>query len=292
MYVKRLLTGSAAVLAAATLATTLSAAGDAKPPRIVAAVMQDTDGDGRGDRLGLLYSERVRHAAEGTVSTRSWSPVTRSGPWGQRAEHARAPARGEGGGRRWCAALRPVWADESRFDPRPGSKPGAETGVPVHPSARKQTPCAPACHFRRRLPAIATVTESSMRRIAHRRIRKSGPERRTRRTSRSSTRIATASMGTRSARSSPRRWARTRTRAPRQRPSARSRRRSSRPRSPTRMCTRRPVTTATSRRPVASASTAATTPRPGDARSCRSRRSAALRRASMRPVPPGSCFSI
>ena len=64
MHVKRLLTGSVAVLAAATVASTLSAAGDKRPPRIVAAVMQDADGDGRVDRVGLLYSERVRHAAD------------------------------------------------------------------------------------------------------------------------------------------------------------------------------------------------------------------------------------
>jgi hypothetical protein len=78
MYVKRLLTGSVAVLAAATLATTLTAAGDAKPPRIVAAVMQDADGDGRADRLGLMYSERVRHAADrdGKWAARSASTST------------------------------------------------------------------------------------------------------------------------------------------------------------------------------------------------------------------------
>src|SRR6187200_1392417 len=64
MRVKRLLTGSVTVLAAATLAATLSAAGDKRPPRIVAAVMQDADGDGRADRVGLVYSERVQHAAD------------------------------------------------------------------------------------------------------------------------------------------------------------------------------------------------------------------------------------
>ena len=64
MHLKRLITGSVAVLTAATVATTLTAAGDAKPPRIVAAIMQDSDGDGHADRVGLVYSERVRHAAD------------------------------------------------------------------------------------------------------------------------------------------------------------------------------------------------------------------------------------
>ena len=64
MRLKRVMTGLVAMLAAATVATTLTAAGDARPPRIVAAVMQDADGDGRADRVGLVYSERVRHAAD------------------------------------------------------------------------------------------------------------------------------------------------------------------------------------------------------------------------------------
>ena len=64
MRLKRVMTGLVAMLAAATVATTLTAAGDARPPRIVAAVMQDADGDGHADRVGLMYSERVRHAAD------------------------------------------------------------------------------------------------------------------------------------------------------------------------------------------------------------------------------------
>ena len=64
MHLKRLITGSVAALVAATVTTTLTAAGDAKPPRIVAAVMQDADGDGHADRVGLVYSERVRHASD------------------------------------------------------------------------------------------------------------------------------------------------------------------------------------------------------------------------------------
>jgi hypothetical protein len=57
--------GAVAVLAALLL---LPAAGIAKAkskaPRIVAAAMQDADGDGHADRLRLGYSKRVRHAAD------------------------------------------------------------------------------------------------------------------------------------------------------------------------------------------------------------------------------------
>ena len=56
--------GGGAYATAATVAATSSAAPDSRPPRIVAAVMQDADGDGRADRLRLTYSERVRHAAD------------------------------------------------------------------------------------------------------------------------------------------------------------------------------------------------------------------------------------
>jgi hypothetical protein len=41
-----------------------AAASDTRPPRIVAAAMQDADGDARADRLRLRFSERVRHAAD------------------------------------------------------------------------------------------------------------------------------------------------------------------------------------------------------------------------------------
>jgi hypothetical protein len=64
MPAKRLVTGSLAVLAAAASVATLSAAPDTRPPRIVTAAMQDTDRDGRADRLRLTYSERVRHRAD------------------------------------------------------------------------------------------------------------------------------------------------------------------------------------------------------------------------------------
>ena len=53
------------VLLAATLVVgPLPAARDGKAPRIVAAAMQDVDGDARADRLRLVYSEAVRHAAD------------------------------------------------------------------------------------------------------------------------------------------------------------------------------------------------------------------------------------
>ena len=58
------ITGSLAVLAAATAVATVAAAPDSRPPRIVAAAMQDADRDGRADRLLLTYSERVQHRAD------------------------------------------------------------------------------------------------------------------------------------------------------------------------------------------------------------------------------------
>ena len=61
MYLRRLLASLTAVVAAGSAVAALPAASDTKPPRIVAATMQDTDRDGRADRLRLSYSERVRH---------------------------------------------------------------------------------------------------------------------------------------------------------------------------------------------------------------------------------------
>ena len=40
------------------------AAPGSKPPRIVSAAMQDVDRDGRADRVRLVYSARIRHAAD------------------------------------------------------------------------------------------------------------------------------------------------------------------------------------------------------------------------------------
>ena len=54
----------ALALALAGGASSPAAASDTRPPRIVAAVMQDADGDARADRLRLRFSERVRHAAD------------------------------------------------------------------------------------------------------------------------------------------------------------------------------------------------------------------------------------
>jgi hypothetical protein len=51
--VRSLLTGSLAVLAAATAVVAPSAARDATSPRIVSAAMQDADGDARADRVRL-----------------------------------------------------------------------------------------------------------------------------------------------------------------------------------------------------------------------------------------------
>lgn len=62
--VSRTLVGALALGAAVTAVAGLSAAPDSRPPRIVAAAMQDTDGDARADRLRITYSERVRHRAD------------------------------------------------------------------------------------------------------------------------------------------------------------------------------------------------------------------------------------
>src|SRR5215208_3371238 len=56
-------TGCVALLAVVVVAPA-SGAPNSGPPRIVAAVLQDADGDTRADRLNLRYSERVRHAAD------------------------------------------------------------------------------------------------------------------------------------------------------------------------------------------------------------------------------------
>ena len=42
----------------------LAAPPDRRPPRIVAAVMQDLDRDARTDRVRLTYSERIRHVRD------------------------------------------------------------------------------------------------------------------------------------------------------------------------------------------------------------------------------------
>jgi hypothetical protein len=64
MKTRRITTAVGAVVVAATAVATLSAAADVKHPRIVAASVQDVDGDARGDRMRITYSERVRHAAD------------------------------------------------------------------------------------------------------------------------------------------------------------------------------------------------------------------------------------
>ena len=64
MKTRTLTTAVVAAGAAVTVVTTLSAAPDARAPRIVSAAMQDADGDSRADRMRLTYSERVRHAAD------------------------------------------------------------------------------------------------------------------------------------------------------------------------------------------------------------------------------------
>ena len=196
MRLKRLMTGLVALLAAATVATTLTAAGDARPPRIVAAVMQDADGDGHVDRVGLMYSERVRHGADrdGTVPVPGRGLQDSGSRRGER-EHGRADC----WSRRRPSTLRrgPRFATAGRRAIR------LSTGLETRPRRRSSGPRGlmgtdrvrshHRCRRRIRPPATAMATASLTPRIVHRRIRRSGPERRTRRTSPSSIRTATAS---------------------------------------------------------------------------------------------------
>jgi hypothetical protein len=55
---------SLAVLGAVVMVAAPAAAPDRKPPRIVSAVMQDSDRDARADSVRLRYSARVRHARD------------------------------------------------------------------------------------------------------------------------------------------------------------------------------------------------------------------------------------
>lgn len=64
MSLRRLVTSSLVVLAAAIGVATLTAAPDTKPPKIVSATMQDADGNSRADRVRLTYSERIRHLSD------------------------------------------------------------------------------------------------------------------------------------------------------------------------------------------------------------------------------------
>ena len=71
MLSKRPLTFLALLVIATVAVATVTGAVDRKAPRIVAAVMVDSDLDARADRLRLTYSERVVHPADGTAATRS-----------------------------------------------------------------------------------------------------------------------------------------------------------------------------------------------------------------------------
>ena len=53
-----------AIVVGATVVVAAAAAPDRKPPRIVVATVLDADGDALADRVRLVYSERVRHAAD------------------------------------------------------------------------------------------------------------------------------------------------------------------------------------------------------------------------------------
>jgi hypothetical protein len=64
MSMSRLLASAIAAAFVAAGVSALSSARAPQSPRIVAAAMQDADGDFRADRIRLTYSERVRHAAD------------------------------------------------------------------------------------------------------------------------------------------------------------------------------------------------------------------------------------
>jgi len=57
-------TSPLALLVAVVVAVIPTAAPDTKPPRIVAAVMVDLNGNARADRVRLTYSEQIRHARD------------------------------------------------------------------------------------------------------------------------------------------------------------------------------------------------------------------------------------
>jgi hypothetical protein len=150
----RMLTATlAAAGVAVTVVATLSAAPDARAPRIVAATMQDTDRDSHADRMRLTYSERVRHAAD------------RDGKYPFRVAGYRIQAVGKASSRTIVLAL----AELAAVD---------DTAKPTVRYARTRPPPSPP-RPRPRRRATATTTGSSMSRTADRRIRRSSRARRT-----------------------------------------------------------------------------------------------------------------
>lgn len=68
----RLLLSTVAALAALVVALPLLAAKDRTPPRIVAAKMQDTDGNGKADRIEVTFSEPVTFQCDKPARLDSW----------------------------------------------------------------------------------------------------------------------------------------------------------------------------------------------------------------------------
>ena len=125
MKTRTLTTAVVAAGVAVTVVATLTAAPDARAPRIVAAAMQDTDGDSRADRMRLTYSERVRHAAD------------RDGKYPFRVAGYRIRSVGKASGRTIVLSLADRRPSTTRRGPsvsatpgpgRPGRRPGAEPG--------------------------------------------------------------------------------------------------------------------------------------------------------------------
>ena len=263
MYVRRLLASLTAVVAAGSAVAALPAASDTKPPRIVAAAMQDTDRDGRADRLRLSYSERVRHARD------------RDGRYPFRVAGYAIQSVGAASGKTVVLAL----AEKATVDAaaRPAVRYRRTSAAPVVDPTRNQAvaqvfgatrahgnrPSTAACRPRRPARSTATATVPSTRWTAGRPIRRSSRAHQTRPTSPSSTRTATGSTATRTRPSSRPRTARTPTPAPRPRRSGRSLPPWSRRVWPARTSTQPEGPTTASPRPPVSASTAAMRPTPG-----------------------------
>ena len=245
------------VLLAATLVVgPLPAARDGKAPRIVAAAMQDVDGDARADRLRLVYSEAVRHAAD------------RDGRFPFSVAGYRFRSVGRASGKAILVQLverstadgtvRPVVRYRPDVVParaRQRREPGGTSAVPWHEGAREDArPRTPQPQ-----PTAATDpsadgdgsgrrTESSTGRTVRPGTRRSAPGRSICPISGSSTPIATASTAPRRTRSSSAGTARTAIPARGRHPSSRSRPASSRRPSRARTCTWEAATTRESRR--------------------------------------------
>ncbi len=221
MYLRRLLASLTAVVAAGSAVAALPAASDTKPPRIVAAAMQDTDRDGRADRLRLSYSERVRH------------PRDRDGRYPFRVAGYAIQSVGAASGKTVVLAL----AEKATIDAaaRPAIRYRRTRATPVVDPTRNQAVAqvfgATRAHGNRPAPPPPPPPPGPLDRDGDGAldavdcgpaIRRSSRAHLTCRTWRSSTPTATASTAPKQTRSSPRRSGKTPIPAPRRHRNARS----------------------------------------------------------------------